>query len=241
MWPTQLAFLNFILRRIYSIPWLHNVTLPQFLHGQTWHWTLVSAVKVRPIAARNSVKTKINDRSTFCCNFLTDIRRVSILDVSLLLCVFTPISLLQLHKILFKLVRGTILLLVLENAAHTFFVTNLSRKFDGVDVFYCRVYKLLISQLSPNVPHNLRSENSKLFPEETLAYLRALSTDKRHFKTLTRKTVLSFLTQTSPVILLLSMVGNSKSQQWSSFKVSLETSSHVTTAWRPQRSARFLY
>ena len=41
---------------------------------------------------------------------------------SLLLCVFTSTSLFQLHEIVFTLVRGTILLLVLENAAHTFFV-----------------------------------------------------------------------------------------------------------------------
>jgi hypothetical protein len=50
-------------------------------------------------------------------------------NFSLLLYIFAFISLLPLYKYLFKLVRGTILLLVLEHAVlvHTFFAINLDK------------------------------------------------------------------------------------------------------------------
>jgi hypothetical protein len=48
-------------------------------------------------------------------------------NFSLLLYIFTFISLLPLYKYLFKLVRGTILLLVLEHAVRTSFAINLSK------------------------------------------------------------------------------------------------------------------
>jgi hypothetical protein len=51
---------------------------------------------------------------------LTDSRSV-FHDFSLLLFILTFISLLPLHKYLLKLVRGTILLFVLDNAVRTFF------------------------------------------------------------------------------------------------------------------------
>jgi hypothetical protein len=47
---------------------------------------------------------------------------------SLLLFIFTFISLLPLYKYLSKLIGGTILLCVLEHAAHTFFAINLQKK-----------------------------------------------------------------------------------------------------------------
>ena len=56
-------------------------------------------------------------------------RSVLFKNFSLLLFTFivTLISLLLLYKYLFKLVSGTMLLLVFEHAVHTFFATNLSK------------------------------------------------------------------------------------------------------------------
>ena len=47
---------------------------------------------------------------------------------SLLLFIFTFISLLPLYKYLFKLDGGTILLFVLEHAVHSFFAINIKKK-----------------------------------------------------------------------------------------------------------------
>ena len=87
--------------------------------------------------------------------------------------------------------------------------------------FFCRVYKLLISQPSPSVSHKLTFENSKLGPEEMLAYLLALWIEKRRFMTATQKKLFRhYCHRFRQSLCYCRWSGNSKSQQGNSFKIS---------------------